>query len=354
MDEEKYTSHVIARTASSDKFMDFSNGLVPSFDGHPEDYAMIHGEGGKGKAPVSVITINMTDFSAGTGENKSKYVKANIDPALIRTIRQVALDSMEPICIPKAALPDGARYVVDNLERIGALFEAIPKLINGITYGFCKTAIEQPGDPKSQLMALGKSFREANEAMMTQPSVEHAMMCPAPQGGQTLGDLFNKNHEALMSMKPIDGKDTYNACLKVVQAYSPTLTIPLDRTYEHTQSRVNIYRKGSDGFCPVSTLTICRRPFFDNGQRVKKPWTFKIDNFEAKANEKKNGTTSYIGSTVRNKSGVSMMLDDAEVFRCMDRVNSFLDIWEMFTCGGTVMQKSQDRITKIKELKEKK
>ena len=45
---------IIAKTNGRNKVIDFRDGLVLAY---PEDYAMIHGKGGKGHAPTSVIKI---------------------------------------------------------------------------------------------------------------------------------------------------------------------------------------------------------------------------------------------------------------------------------------------------------
>lgn len=69
-----------------DKKLDFSDCLIKA---NPEDYANIHGCGGKGHAPNSSICLTLCDYSKGTGD-KSVTVKVNLDVRYIDTLLSIA------------------------------------------------------------------------------------------------------------------------------------------------------------------------------------------------------------------------------------------------------------------------
>lgn len=76
---------IIAKTNGRNKVLDFRDGLVLAY---PDDYAMIHGKGGKNHAPTSVIKIAICDYSSGTGD-KSTTLFANITPDVCEQIFEV-------------------------------------------------------------------------------------------------------------------------------------------------------------------------------------------------------------------------------------------------------------------------
>ena len=77
---------IIAKTNGRNKVLDFRDGLVLAY---PDDYAMIHGKGGKNHASTSVIKIAICDYSSGTGD-KSTTLFANITPDVCEQISRSA------------------------------------------------------------------------------------------------------------------------------------------------------------------------------------------------------------------------------------------------------------------------
>lgn len=73
---------IIAKTNGKDKVIDFRDCLNLA---NKDDYAMMHGIGGKEHARTSVIKLTICDYTAGKGE-LSKTVSANISPATMREI----------------------------------------------------------------------------------------------------------------------------------------------------------------------------------------------------------------------------------------------------------------------------
>lgn len=72
---QKPVTAKIARIDAKDKVMDFTSKMIKAY---PQDFANIHGQGGKNHAMNSTIAINISDYSKGTGE-KSVYLSYNLD-----------------------------------------------------------------------------------------------------------------------------------------------------------------------------------------------------------------------------------------------------------------------------------
>lgn len=99
--------------------------------------------------------------------------------------------------------------------------------------------------------------------------------------------------------------------------------------FSYKQERVNVYKKLDGGFVPVSTLVVQRQGVRKTGEVSQLPWSVQITNFEAKPNPQKNGTTSYVSSTARNKKEAFILMSDGDMFRCLYRVTRFLEMWEL-------------------------
>ena len=74
-DPDSFINSKITKVNAKNKVLDFSDALVKA---HREDYANIHGCGGKGHAPNSGVCLTLCDYSKGTG-NASITVRYNID-----------------------------------------------------------------------------------------------------------------------------------------------------------------------------------------------------------------------------------------------------------------------------------
>ena len=79
-------SKTITKTNGKDKVIDFRDNLVVA---NTQDYANIHGVGGKAHAPNSTIRCTICDFTKGKGEN-SVTVSANIAVDVINRLYCVA------------------------------------------------------------------------------------------------------------------------------------------------------------------------------------------------------------------------------------------------------------------------
>lgn len=102
-------SDIIVKAAAKGKFVDFRNALVPAFE---QDYAMIHGCGGKKHASRSCIKLFLTDYSAGTGD-RAITVSANVGPEFIPYAFAVCEKNV-------GELPQNARDFSYRQERVNA------------------------------------------------------------------------------------------------------------------------------------------------------------------------------------------------------------------------------------------
>lgn len=93
---ENQVSTIIAKVNGRNKVLDFRDGLVVA---NINDYAMLHGCGGEGHAPSSVIKVYLCDYSAGTG-SKSRTVSASISPVLCEQILEVCKHNVGTQVIP--------------------------------------------------------------------------------------------------------------------------------------------------------------------------------------------------------------------------------------------------------------
>lgn len=104
--------------------------------------------------------------------------------------------------------------------------------------------------------------------------------------------------------------------------------------WEYSSTKVNSYRKGADGFVPVSDMTIRRQQYIrsrdGNGWESKKlPWHIEIVEFEAQMKTEANGTTPYMHGTERNKKFASIDTDDNTLFEAVWLVNQFIDTYKI-------------------------
>lgn len=276
--------NLIANIYGRNKVISFHDALVPAF---PEHYAQIHGLGGKAHAVVSGIKLVICDYSSGTG-NKSTTVSANVEPTMFLRLAHVAESNMGEYLAP-----------VD---------------------GIWNTAVQAERLQRSVLGTLGR---------LIQGGV--AVLAAAVKG--------EKNAQAGFGRLLVDNQQY----LKVPNDQEAMLKIPFTRDYLHTQTRVNSYRAEVGDFCPVSILSIQRQGWY-NGQVRKLPWTIKIQNFEARMKRAENGTTSYDGSTTRNKREAYIQVSDEDFCKACYSVDRFVRVWEM-AVGPAAVKKA----LKVKE-----
>ena len=287
-------NRVIARAHGKDRVIDFRDSLVAAA---PEDYATMHQVGGRknGNSYPSVIQMVLCDFSKGTGD-KSVTVQVNLDPTLCYEWLEVCKRSLGQVAIP--------------------YYDKVPQQRGQPVLK--KNAIASMAD---SLDAAGKAARAFEALVRGAMSVTANIVSGKANAGskEAYAGYGTAMKNAAASFAPAKNQTPY---LKVARGID----------YAYTQDKVNVYKKGSDGFAPVSRLSITRQSFRKDGDAATYPWTFKVTNGLAQVVERDNGATTFRSDTLKNTTEVYIMVSDRDMFRMMTRVTHFIDAWENTYC----------------------
>lgn len=116
---------MICKTNGRNKVVDFRDNLIPS---GVDDYAMLHGAGGKNHAIKSTIKMTICDFSKGTGEGNSITASANLSPDKIATLYLVAEAAMRPVSPQQITITEaGAKELAEAKEAAASLYRMMKK-----------------------------------------------------------------------------------------------------------------------------------------------------------------------------------------------------------------------------------
>lgn len=291
---------IIAKAAAKGKFLDFRDGLNLAT---PQDYAMIHGLGGGKHAAKSTIRMVLTDYNAGKGN--STTVSANVTPELIPYILS--------ICEKNAVVPATGQSAVSPLES------ALQQMMRG-------SVVSPPGTPEFVAIPLNdfqglsqlSGFSSALQALYGELQQAAQMLPPDANTGMQYLALPRMGLQKLLDES---------------RPRQETASVPVGGyNFTYRQERVNVY-KSNNGFVPVKILALTREGLRKNGEVSRLPWTVKITNFEARPIPQKNGTTAYNSSTKQNIKEGFIQLSDFDMYRCLYRVNRYIELWEV--CYGT-------------------
>lgn len=279
---------IIAKASTSEKVIDFRDGLVLA---HDEDYAMLFGVGGGKHAPVSVIKVTICDFSKGKGD-LSVTSSANLELETIALLRAVAEDKLlhpnTAQAQPAPAQPKAPEGAVLPCNAWDSFVSGLSSLLKAEKRGSASRA---------ELNGICNQLKVAYDA-----------------GRKSLEDNAQSAAAPAPAKKSYSDEDQNNY------------------DFKHNQVRVNVYKKGADGlppdFAPVSTLTITHNAG-DGRSVVKYPWVVKIVNGTAKVKVSGIGATSYVGSTFKKTSEVFMHISDMDMFRMMDACQRFINTYAL-------------------------
>ena len=289
---------IIAKTNGRNKVIDFRDGLVPA---RPDNYAMIHGKGGKDHAPISVIKIAVCDYSAGSGNSTTLF--ANIAPDVCEQIFEVCKRNVGTIVID------------DNLLIFQELRAANKKLL--------KTADMQ--------------FNALNNILSVLNRIEKAEKVPGLTAiASGLGTLLGKPRDKVMAAAEEPARP---ACM----------TMATHTDFNHSQDRVHAQKKDAQGYAPVQRLNIFHTTYRKDGQLGNYSWTVKITNARAKVRVQPTGATTYDASSMKDVKGVFIQVSDADMFRMMSQVNRFIRVWEFAMAADLVRSGEAAREKERKE-----
>jgi len=298
-------STIIAKINGRNKVLDFRDGLVPA---NVEDYAMLHGAGGKDYAASSVIKIYLCDYSAGTGKDKSKTVSASISPELCEQIFEVCKRN-----IGNQVIPNNFDFFTEQRtanKRLTLLGDMCFGVLNNVT------------------KVLGR-YVETSEAG------------EAPSAGKVAKGLFTLLNKT---------KERAEAGPKAM-TYPAAMFLPQHMDFSHAQARVHNYKSKTGGgdSAPVQQLQIWHVTYRKQGDLGNYPWTIKVINGKAKIQVQPNGATTFVASTMTDVEEAFIQVSDADMFRAMSRVIHFVSVWENLVASKVVAQGRAKREEERKE-----
>lgn len=277
---------IIAKANSKDKVIDFRDGLVLA---NQQDYAMMHGVGGKDYAPVSVIKVTICDFTAGTGD-KSVTVQASIRPEICDQLLEVCKKNL------------GSQPII-NTHPLLEEQRAFNRKLN-------KTADMLFGILTSVLTILERVVSAAEKNQMPGKAVIAASV---------------QKRLAKIQQRALEAEE---------QPERPPFVLLDHRTdFNYTQDRVHVQKKDANGFAPVQRLQIFRKTYADTegmrpGTEYKYPWQVRITNGRAEITVRDTGATTFNPSTLTDVTEAFIPISDADMYRMMYRVNHFISAWE--------------------------
>jgi len=303
----------IANAAAKGKFIDFNDNLILA---KVNDYANIHGVGGKDHAPNSTINVVICDYSKiekdANGESKSgtTTVSANVAPYIFEEILEICkknVVSPNSLVLTTAMnlwtdIGNKVNQVHTNVRKLGGLFE----LTANKCMLACGHAIKKGSNP---LMEFGKGLKELK------------------------AEIHNFNE------KPFGETSLNSAATKLDLSYD----------WVYTQDKVNVYR-AKNGMVPVSVVSITYAGYRPNGETSKLPWTVKVTNFDAPMTSNANGTSSYDGRQTINKKEAFIYLSNNDMWRCASQVCHYVDKWEM-AYGIPLIKEGRKKMEEEKETK---
>lgn len=287
---------IIAKTNGKDKVIDFRDCLNLA---NQDDYAMLHGIGGKEHARTSVIKLTICDYTAGKGE-LSKTVSANISPATCEKLFEVCKRNI------------GTLIIDNNLPPF----------------------VEQRDHNKKQNKIADMHFEVLQHILMLAKAISKSAKEKQVPGVGVIADslisMFTKSKEHVLAQEennPIPA----------------SLEIPCHCDINYVQDRVHSSKTGADGYAPVQRLTISHRTYRQDGKPSMYPWTVKVVNGNAFVKVSDIGATTFDSKSLRDTTEAFIVISDDDMFRCMNSVLHYIDVWEKLSCIPLIKQGLQQR-----------
>ena len=148
------------------------------------------------------------------------------------------------------------------------------------------------------------------------------------------GGTGDKSIVADLNISPEEALFIYNAVKSGMPefVYSPPLKI--------------IGNPDDQGYAKVTMLRIRRTSCDSKGQLMNYPWTIEVENGKGiKANNSNGGSYCQSNSYIRT-SIVSAHINDFEFFKLMQRVESFIRVWETVN-GGPVIKNGRKALEEL-------
>lgn len=276
---------IIAKTNGRDKVIDFRDCLNLA---SVEDYAMMHGIGGEKHARTSVIRLTICDYSAGKGE-LSKTVFANISPATCEKLFEVCKKNI------------GTLVVDDNLAPL----------------------VEQRVHNKKQNKIADMQFEVLQHVLKLAKAISNSAKQKHMPGVDVIADslitMLTKSKERVLTQEEDAPRPA-------------SFEVPCHCDINYVQDRVHASKAGADGYAPVQRLTIDHKTYRKDGSLSMYPWTVKVVNGNAFVRVSDIGATTFDPKTLRDTTEAFIMISDDDMFRCLNSVIHYIDVWEKMMC----------------------
>lgn len=297
-ENERYISKKIYKINGKDKVIDFTSKLSVA---KVDDFANVHGCGGKNHSPNSTVALTLCDYTRGTGD-KSVTVGFNLDVEFMEVLHEAAMAARLGSLQAKSTVSQTASAVLNDLTR----WEAAIKL-NPIV-----------GVPADDMTTVGTALATAvtgnNPAELSNT------------GNMVLNELrrwtANQKRTLLCGIPVTEIAAAKNALGAALNSWGTPL-------FEYSAEKNNPHVRNSQGYVPVSKVYISYTPTRKDGSVSRYPWFVQIENFDAPLNTKQNGATAHNAAQAVNKRSASINLS-ADDFACaMVAVRRYVRLWEM-------------------------
>lgn len=315
-----FISRKIYKVNGKDKVMDLGSLLSVA---KVEDYANVHGCGGKDHARNSTIALTICDYTKGKGD-KSVTTSYNLDVELIEVLHQAAMDArLGKLTVSPGMIMQTMAVLLNDLAR----WEAAGNQTRIVAV------------PETELTASGKVLSGAMN--QNAPNELHA----ASNG--VLNDLRRwmatgqKNPVSAVPMQEI--ANAKNALAAALSGYG----VP---AFEYGYEKNNPYSKDNQGYVPVSKVYIAYTPTRPDGSISRYPWFLQVENFDAPLNTKANGASSHNASSAINRKSASINLSADDFAAAMVATRRFIRLWEN-AVALPVIRTALKRLDEIKDRK---
>jgi len=292
---EKYKAYnTITKTTGKDKVIDFRDCLTVA---NLDDYANVHGAGGKDKAPISVIKAYLCDYTAGTGENSSYTVHASLSPELCAQLLEICKNNIGTQVIDPALSILAEQRAVNQKLTTGAdmnfgILNNVLKILDRIV----SADEEGKGTPAAAAVAKGLS-----------------------------GLLTKTRDKVLAPANPVN---------------KAPILIPRHMDFNYKQDRVHAFGKDiTEGkIVPVQQMQIYHQTFRKGGQLSNYPWTIKIIEAKAPVHIQPTGATSFSSSAMTDTKEAFIQISDMDMYRMMSQICRYVSVWENTIAANMVKQ----------------
>lgn len=298
-ENERYISKKIYKINGKDKVIDFTSKLSVA---KVDDFANVHGCGGKNHSPNSTVALTLCDYTKGTGEN-SVTVGFNLDVEFMEVLYEAAMNArLGQLAGSKDTIVQNAALLLNDLTRWEAAIKLNPIVgvpADDMTTVGTALATAVTGNNPAELSNTGNMV--LNELRRWTATQKRTLLCGIPV--------------------------TEIAAAK--NALSAALTSFGAPYFEYSAEKNNPHVKNNQGYVPVSKVYISYTPTRKDGSVSRYPWFVQIENFDAPLNTKQNGATAHNAAQAVNKRSASINLS-ADDFACaMVAVRRYVRLWEM-------------------------